>query len=392
MKRYLFLTLLLPLLAYGATKALQGDVWKSADLTKTWTPPAASGTLLSTAAVVTVAQGGTNNTTAYTTGSVMFFDGTKVTEDNAYLFWNDTDNRLRVGTGTDSFTLGGSAKGSALTVSGQGGSNAYDVGFHKHSNTLNPEIYFLRSEGSEASPSVVVDGDFLGAISFVGYDGTDYEYGARISVLVDGTPGNNDMPSSMNFYTVPDGSRTATKRLIIGNDGHVALGSSAATTSALLDLQGTSGALLIPRLTTAERDALTATAGMQVYNTTTGEFQCYVASWGSCGGGARSVNADTTLTASDTIAISTTAYEQTWLVYGDTVAVTLAAAPFGASAPVNGARITLICGNATKTVSLAYSATSKGYAGPDITLGLYESVTVEYNSTLDLYFLVSRSN
>jgi len=391
MKKYLLL-LLFPLLAYGATKTLQGDTWKSADLTKTWTPPAASGTLLSSAAAVTIAQGGTNNTSAYTTGSIMFFDGTKITEDNTNLFWDDTNNRMRVGTGESTFTRSGSSKGSALTVSGQGGSNAYDIGLHKHSNTLNPEVYFLRSEGSEASPSIVSDGDLIGAISFVAYDGTDYEYGARITALVQGTPGNNDMPASLNFYTVPDGSRTATRAMQLGQDGHVAIGTSAATTSAKLDIQGTDGAILLPRLTTVQRDALTPTAGMMVYNTTTSEFNCYVSSWGSCGGGARAVSSDLTLTASDTIAISTTAYEQSWLVQGNSAAITMSGTPFGSTDPANGAHITLIGNSDTNTVSLVYTDSANGYVGPDITLGLYDTVTVEYNSTLDRFVLIARSN
>lgn len=43
-------------------------------------------------------------------------------------------------------------------------------------------------------------------------------------------------------------------------------------TSAALDIQGTNKALLISRLTTAERDALTPVDGMLVYNTTTAAF------------------------------------------------------------------------------------------------------------------------
>lgn len=48
---------------------------------------------------------------------------------------------------------------------------------------------------------------------------------------------------------------------------------SAPTTSAILDLATTTGALLLPRLTTTQRDALTAANGMLIYNTTTGKFQ-----------------------------------------------------------------------------------------------------------------------
>jgi len=45
------------------------------------------------------------------------------------------------------------------------------------------------------------------------------------------------------------------------------------TPSTALEINGTNGAVLLPRLTTAQRDALTPTDGMQIYNTTTNKFQ-----------------------------------------------------------------------------------------------------------------------
>lgn len=113
---------------------------------------------------------------------------------------------------------------------------------------------------------------------------------------------------------------------------------------------------------------------------------------GSGGGGSRTVGADTTLTAGDTIAISLTDIEQTFLVKGDTTAIDLSATPFGSSAPTNGTRITLIGSDAANTVGLLFTNAAKGYVGPDISVGLYQSATVEYNLTLDRYVLVSRSN
>jgi len=50
-------------------------------------------------------------------------------------------------------------------------------------------------------------------------------------------------------------------------------------TSAALEIAGTTGALLIPRLTTAQRDALTAVNGMIIFNTTTVTFQGYNGTW-----------------------------------------------------------------------------------------------------------------
>lgn len=66
-----------------------------------------------------------------------------------------------------------------------------------------------------------------------------------------------------------------TNRFIIAPGGNVSLGAGAPATSAKLDIKGTTGALLIPRMTTAQRDALTALNGMLLYNSTLSKFQGY---------------------------------------------------------------------------------------------------------------------
>lgn len=57
--------------------------------------------------------------------------------------------------------------------------------------------------------------------------------------------------------------------------GNISIGPDAPATDAQLDMQRTDGALLPPRLTTAQRDALTPAASMVIYNTTVGEPQIY---------------------------------------------------------------------------------------------------------------------
>lgn len=52
-------------------------------------------------------------------------------------------------------------------------------------------------------------------------------------------------------------------------------GAGGPTTSAALDIQSTTGAFIPPRMTTGQRDALTPTAGMMVWNTTTTKLQVY---------------------------------------------------------------------------------------------------------------------
>ncbi|MDX9928359.1 MAG: hypothetical protein RBS37_00725 [Bacteroidales bacterium] len=54
---------------------------------------------------------------------------------------------------------------------------------------------------------------------------------------------------------------------------HMAIGSSTVNPNAVLDLKSTSGALLLPRMTSMQRDALTTEEGMIIYNIETRKFQ-----------------------------------------------------------------------------------------------------------------------
>jgi hypothetical protein len=64
-----------------------------------------------------------------------------------------------------------------------------------------------------------------------------------------------------------------TERMRITSAGNVGIGTPSPATSAILDLSSTTGALLLPRMTTTQRDALTAVNGMILYNTTTNAIQ-----------------------------------------------------------------------------------------------------------------------
>jgi len=154
-----------------------------------------------------------------TSGGILF--GTSsgaVSESASSLSWDSSTSRLQVGGGANTLTINGSTSGSNLTVSSQGGSNTYEVGIHRHNASTNPGIYLARSRGSEASPSIVQSGDLLGVMDGLGFDGTDYEIGAQIDYVVDGTPGSNDMPGAILFKTTPDGSATPATAAVISND------------------------------------------------------------------------------------------------------------------------------------------------------------------------------
>jgi hypothetical protein len=62
--------------------------------------------------------------------------------------------------------------------------------------------------------------------------------------------------------------------------GAVTIGGTSPHANALLDLTSTAKALIVPRMTTTQRDAMTGTAGMIIYNSTTGQFEGYISGSG----------------------------------------------------------------------------------------------------------------
>ena len=88
--------------------------------------------------------------------------------------------------------------------------------------TFGGSTSFIHQRGTIASPSVVNSGDTIGMIQTTAYDGTAYLDGARILFQVDGTPGDDDMPTRIVFQTTADGSAgTLSERMRINNTGHV---------------------------------------------------------------------------------------------------------------------------------------------------------------------------
>lgn len=68
-----------------------------------------------------------------------------------------------------------------------------------------------------------------------------------------------------------------TLAMTIDASQRVSIGSATPNTSAALDIQSTVGALLVPRMTTTQKTALTPTNGMIIYDTTLSKFSFYEA-------------------------------------------------------------------------------------------------------------------
>ena len=106
--------------------------------------------------------------------------------------------------------------------------NSSSMGLARFENSVNaPSVVFHKSRNASiGGDTVVQDDDEMGRIRFFGNDGTDFTEGARITALVDGTPGNNDMPTRLTFSTTADGASGSTERVRITSAGELFIGTT----------------------------------------------------------------------------------------------------------------------------------------------------------------------
>ncbi len=138
-------------------------------------------------------------------------------------------NMLFVDGGNDVLVIGQNAPDTTIS----GGKPAFQVigsGFdgmaaitRRDSGVYGPALILSKSKSTTPDNySIVANGDTLGGITFIGDDGTNLDtYGATIQAVVDGTPGENDMPTRLVFSTTADGAASPTERMRIDNSGNV---------------------------------------------------------------------------------------------------------------------------------------------------------------------------
>jgi hypothetical protein len=136
------------------------------------------------------------------------------------------------------------------------------------------EIHLQKGRGSSASPTIVLNGDGLGAEKWFGYDGSTFRQAGMLTVEVDGEPSTSSMPGRFVFSTTPSGSTSSSERMRITSAGNVGIGTSSPNAAALLDVSSTTKGVLFPRMTGTQRDAIsTPPDGLVLYNTTTNKLQ-----------------------------------------------------------------------------------------------------------------------
>jgi len=143
------------------------------------------------------------------------------------LFVDGGDNAVVIGHNASRKTLFNTTATGALQVEGTTG-NTSTLSIARNSNDDNgPQLVLAKSNGTAgAAVTVVTDAALLGRMSFQGADGTQTVEAARVEAFVDGTPGANDMPGRLVFFTTADGAASPTERVRIDAAGKVMMGTS----------------------------------------------------------------------------------------------------------------------------------------------------------------------
>lgn len=204
-------------------------------------------------APLSIANGGTNNTSAYTAGSVIFSNGTSLTQDNTNLFWDSTLKTFLIGDPGfegSSINVNGVSYDARMKINDIGTTNTAQLILHRHSTTLTPVIVGALSNSETSAHTAVTLGMPLLQFIGTGWTGTHYDTFAGISLqsAPTGAISATSSPGAIYFLTAPDASNTLT--LAVGIDqtqkltayvGFTVIGTTTLDTSLTGPLKAASG-------------------------------------------------------------------------------------------------------------------------------------------------------
>ena len=130
----------------------------------------------------------------------------------------DSSGRLLVGTSSAVILA-------PLEVNGNG-----SFGNYQDNDFCSGLRLYKSKSGTTGTQGLVANNTQLGDIRFLGSDGSSFVQGAVIRAEVDGTPGTNDMPGRLVFFTTADGASSPTERMRIDSQGSVGIGTTSPDT------------------------------------------------------------------------------------------------------------------------------------------------------------------
>lgn len=200
-------------------------------------PIASSGGItpnISLTGVVPIANGGTNNAGPFTAGSVIFSNGTALTQDNANFFWNDTNFSLGLSTNTpasnafiDAVQSSAAAKRIQLTGYGAGSFVGYRGRF---------------ARGTVGTPAAAQAGDTLNFLSGQGYGTSQFPATSTgvVNIVANETFTNTSNATYVSFFVTPTGSTTSAEAARVNSTGNVLIGTTTDSGTQKLQVNGNS--------------------------------------------------------------------------------------------------------------------------------------------------------
>jgi len=87
---------------------------------------------------------------------------------------------------------------------------------HSDTPTTAPALEYIRSRGTESTPTAIQDGDDIAFVDWKGHDGTDYYTGFKLDVEADGIWSGSNRGSIAIFKVVPNSTITALEIFRLG--------------------------------------------------------------------------------------------------------------------------------------------------------------------------------
>jgi len=193
---------------------------------------------------------------------------------------------LSASSGTMATLTGGTAASSTLTIQSTSGTGTSDAIIFKTASQS--EAMRITTGGNVGIGTLTNAGNTLRYLDLQNTD-TGASAGAIMRFITSNSAGtgntsadivkykngllniaNYDASGAIAFYNA------SSEAMRILSTGNVGIGTATPVTSAAVDISSTTGALVVPRMTTTQRNALTATNGMILYNTTDNQMQARV--------------------------------------------------------------------------------------------------------------------
>jgi hypothetical protein len=225
-------------------------------------------------------------------GAIQFSDGSAFASDAANLFWDDTNNRLGIGTNVPTFNIESKSVGNQLKAS-----NPNDIYTYLEVNANGGQVNMKFGNGSGTthfinnySTGMWASNKFAFGPSFFTPSGQVHVKGsgttsATTSLLVQNSAGaetfkvqDNGVVVIENFTFVSGSVIENTTTRLVATTGGVAVNSNYAfaNSSSILDVASTTKGFLPPRMTTTQKNAIsTPASGLMVYDTDLNQMSYY---------------------------------------------------------------------------------------------------------------------